>query len=193
MQAFKIKNGQRFFNSPGLGSMGFGLPASIGACFASGRKRVICIVGDGGLQHNIQELELLKRYKLPIKLFVLNNFAYASIRATQNKFFKGNLVGCDPTSGLTIPDTIKVARAYGLKALRINSQVDLKSKLKMALASNGPVVCDVNIEPDLMTQPKAVSEVTPDGRIVSRPMEDLWPFLSRSEFNANMNWSRKDR
>jgi acetolactate synthase-1/2/3 large subunit len=193
MQAFKIKNGQRFFNSPGLGSMGFGLPASIGACFASGRRRVVCIVGDGGLQHNIQELELLKRYRLPIKLFVLNNFAYASIRATQNKFFKGNLVGCDPSSGLTVPDTVKIARAYGLKAVKIGAQANLKSKLKKVFAYNGPVVCDVNIEPDLMTQPKAVSEVTPDGRIVSRPMEDLWPFLSRSEFNANMACSRKNR
>ena len=186
MQTFKVKEGQRVFNSPGLGAMGFGLPASIGACLASGGKRTICLIGDGGLQHNIQELELLKRYQLPVKLFVLNNNGYASIKATQNRFFGGHLVACNPSSGLTLPDTIKIAEAYGLKTFKLNNQNDLEKKVQEILEVQGPVVCEVLVNPDLLTQPKVSSEVKPDGRIVSKPMEDLWPFLDREEFKANM-------
>ncbi|MFH0855129.1 MAG: thiamine pyrophosphate-binding protein [Candidatus Omnitrophota bacterium] len=186
MQAFKVKQGQRIFNSPGLGSMGFGLPASIGACFASGKKRTICLVGDGGLQHNIQELELLKRHQLPVKVFVLNNNAYASIRATHQKFFNGRLTGCDPSSGLTLPDTVKIAGAYGIKTFRLKNQDGIGSKIKEVLDYDGPAVCEVMVNPDLLTQPKVSSEAKPDGRMVSKPMEDLWPFLERKEFRANM-------
>ncbi len=186
LQAFKVKSGQRIFNSPGLGAMGFGLPASIGACFASGKKMVICLIGDGGLQHNLQELELLKRYKLPVKLFVLNNNAYASIRSTQNRYFNGRKVACDPSSGLSLPDTQKIAKAYGLKAVRINNQAEMKGKIKAVLKSSGPVLCEVMVDPDLATQPRVTSRVMPDGRMVSLPMEDLWPPLPRKEFKANM-------
>jgi acetolactate synthase I/II/III large subunit len=186
LQAFKVKAGQRMFNSPGLGAMGFGLAASIGACFASGKKRTICLVGDGGLQHNLQELELLKRYHLPVKLFVLNNNAYASIRATQNRYFAGRKVACDPSSGLSLPDTLKIAKAYGLKSVRINNHSEMTAKIKAMLKAPGPVVCEVMVKPDLSTQPRVVSEVKLDGRIVSMPMEDLWPFLDRKEFKTNM-------
>ncbi len=186
LQAFKVKQGQRILNSPGLGSMGFGLPASIGACIASGRKRTICLIGDGGLQHNIQELELLKRYQLPVKLFVLNNNAYASIRATQNRYFSGNLVACDSSSGLTLPDTIKIAEAYGLKTFKLENHDNFEWKINAILNFQGPVICEVIVDPDLATQPKILSEVKPDGKMVSRPMEDLWPFLDRKEFRANM-------
>lgn len=186
MQAFKVKYGQRIFNSPGLGSMGFGLPASIGACIASAKRRTICLIGDGGLQHNIQELELLKRYQLPIKVFVLNNNAYASIRATHQKFFCGRLVGCDPSSGLTLPDTLKIAKAYGLKTFKIMNHDKLEEKIKTIINYRGPAICEVMVNPDLLTQPKVSSEIKPDGKIVSKPMEDLWPFLNREEFKANM-------
>ncbi len=186
MQAFRVKEGQRMFNSPGLGSMGFGIPASIGACIASGKKRTTCLIGDGGFQHNIQELELLKRYDLPIKLFVLNNNAYASIRATQNRFFNGHHVACDPASGLTLPDTMKIAAAYGLRAIKLETQENLKEKVAEILNAPGPVICEVMVDPDLMTQPKVSNEVKPDGKIISKPMEDLWPFLPRDEFDENM-------
>jgi len=185
-QAFKVKLGQRVFNSPGLGPMGFGLPASIGACIASGKRRTICLIGDGGLQHNIQELELLNRYQLPVKIFVLNNNAYASIRATHQKFFNGRLVACDPSSGLTLPDTIKIANAYGLKTFKIVNHQRLKEKISLILNYHGPVICEVMINPDLLTQFKVSSGIKPDGKIVSKPMEDLWPFLDRKEFKANM-------
>jgi len=186
MQAFRVKKGQRIFNTPGLGAMGFGLPASIGACLASGKKRTISIIGDGGLQHNIQELETLARLKLPIKIFVLSNNGYASIRNTQNSFFKGNLVACDPLSGLTIPDICKIASAYRLKNFRILSHKNIKNQIKKALETDGPVICEVKVDPDLSIFHRLSSEVKPDGSIVSKPLEDLWPFLDREELKANM-------
>jgi acetolactate synthase I/II/III large subunit len=184
-QSFRIKKGQRLINSPGLGSMGFGLPQSIGVCIAS-NKRTVCIVGDGGLQHNIQELETLKRLNLPVKLFVLNNNGYAAIRNTHKRFFEGRLVCCDPSSGLTIPDTCKVASAYGLKAVRISDRKNLKDQVHNILDMDGPVICDVMADPDLQTAPRLSSIAKPDGSMVSSPMEDLWPFLDRKEFLKHM-------
>lgn len=186
MQAFKVKKGQRIFNTPGLGAMGFGLPASIGACLASGKKRTIGIIGDGGLQHNIQELETIARLQLPIKIFILNNNGYASIKNMQKNYFYGHLVGCDPSSGLTLPDTCKIASAYGLKNTRILNHTGLKECIKEVLESEGPFICDVLVAPQLLTAPRLSSEVRPDGSIVSKPLEDLWPFLDREEFKANM-------
>jgi acetolactate synthase I/II/III large subunit len=185
-QAFRIKKGQRMINSPGLGSMGYGLPQSIGVCLASGRRRTVCIVGDGGLQHNIQELETIKRLNLPIKLFILNNNGYGAIRSTHTRFFEGRLVCCDPSSGLTLPDTCKVAAAYGLKAVKILDQQNLKEEVTNVLNMEGPVVCDVLIDPDVQMAPKLSSSARPDGTMVSKPLEDLWPFLDREEFMANM-------
>lgn len=186
LQAFKVKKGQRVLNSPGLGSMGFGLPQSIGVCLASGGKRTVCVVGDGGLQHNIQELETLKRLNIPVKLFVLNNNGYAAIRNTHNRFFDGRLVCCDPSSGLTIPDTCKIASAYGLKAVKISNQNNLNDEVLNVLNMEGPVVCEVMVDPDLQMAPRLSSAAKPDGSMVSKPLEDLWPFLDREEFKANM-------
>ncbi|MDD5584511.1 MAG: thiamine pyrophosphate-dependent enzyme, partial [Candidatus Omnitrophica bacterium] len=186
MQAFRIKKGQRVFNAPGLGAMGFGLPASIGACLASGKKRTVSIIGEGGLQHNIQELETVARLQLPLKIFVLNNNGYASIRATQEKHFGGHYVCCDPSSGLTLPDTSKVALAYGLRNVKIFNHDSIEQHVKDVLETEGPVVCEVMVDPLLPTAPRLSSEVLADGSIVSKPMEDLWPFLSREEFSANM-------
>ena len=180
-QAFRIKKGQRLINSPGLGSMGFGLPQSIGVCLASNKKRTICIIGDGGLQHNIQELETLKRLNLPVKLFVLNNNGYAAIRNTQKRFFNGRFVCCDPESGLTIPDLKKIAKAYGLKYFQIKNQNRLEKEVRDVIETEGPVMCEVMIDPDLQIQPRISSMVMPDGRIVSKPLEDLWPFLESKE------------
>jgi acetolactate synthase-1/2/3 large subunit len=186
MQAFKAKKGQRIFNTPGLGSMGFGLPASIGACLASGKKRTVSIIGDGGLQHNIQELETVSRLKLPLKLFILNNNGYASIRNTQKSHFKGHYVCCDPASGLTLPNISEIAKAYGIKNMKIENHKNLNMLIKKALSTTGPVICEVMADPFLQTAPRLSSQVLPDGSIVSRPVEDLWPFLDRQEFRANM-------
>jgi acetolactate synthase-1/2/3 large subunit len=166
--------------------MGFGVPASIGGCLASGRKRTITVDGDGGFQLNIQELETIARLKLPIKFFVLNNQGYASIRSSQSMHFNGHLVGCGSSSGLTFPDTLKIANAYEIKSMRISDHSDLREKIQAALRIPGPVICDVMTDPDQMVAPRVSSHVRPDGSMVSRPLEDLWPFLDRREFFSNM-------
>ncbi len=186
MQAFKVKKGQRIFNTPGLGAMGFGLPASIGACLASGRKRTVSIIGDGGLQHNIQDLETLARLQLPIKMFILNNNGYASIRNTQKNYFKAHFVCCDPSSGLTLPDISKIATAYGIKNTRILNHESIKEQIGEVLRAEGPVICEVMVDPDLQTLPRLSSQILAGGSIISKPLEDLWPFLDREEFKANM-------
>jgi acetolactate synthase-1/2/3 large subunit len=186
MQAFRIKTGQRVVNAPGLGAMGTGLPGSIGACLASGRKRTICINGDGGFQLNIQDLETVRRLRLPIKYFVLCNGGYASIMATQRSYFNGRFVGSDPSSRLTLPDITRVADAYGIPTMLLDNHENIQEKVRAALSSEGPLVCAVKVSSDQPTAPRVTSSVQPDGSIVSRPMEDMWPLLSREELSANM-------
>ena len=186
MQAFQVKRGMRVLNSEGLGPMGFGLAASIGGCLAGGRRRTICIEGDGGLQLNSQELETLHRLDLPIKLFVLNNGGYGSIQATQRHYFEGRLVASSPESGLTLPDTLALAAAYRLPGERISGHGELREKVRQVLAQPGPVVCEVMICAGQTTMPRVASIERADGSIASGPMEDLWPFLDREEFRENM-------
>lgn len=186
MQAFKVKRGQRIFNTPGLGAMGFGLPASIGACLANGKKRTITIIGDGGLQLNIQDLETIRRLDLPIKMFVLNNNGYASIRNTQKNHFKGHLVCCDPSSGLTLPDTSRIASGYAIKYTKISNHKSIKEEIRRVLGTKGAIICEVMVDPDLQTAPRIQSQVLADGSIISKPLEDLWPFLDRKEFKSNI-------
>jgi acetolactate synthase-1/2/3 large subunit len=184
--AFAVKQGQRLFSTGGLGAMGFGLPASIGGCLASGRKRTISVDGDGGFQLNIQELETVVRLDLPIKFFVINNDGYASIRASQNNHFHGNLVGSDASSGLTLPNLMKVGAAYGIATERITENAGLKAGIRAVLDRPGPVLCEVVVAPDQPIGPRVSSALRPDGSIVSRPLEDLWPFLERDELRSNM-------
>jgi acetolactate synthase-1/2/3 large subunit len=184
--SFAVKQGQRLFSTGGLGAMGFGLPASIGGCLASGGRRTISVDGDGGFQLNIQELQTVVRLGLPIKFFVLNNQGYASIRAMQNNHFGGHLVGADASSGLTLPDLSKVGAAYGLATTRIESNAQLTEGIRDVLRRPGPVLCEVVVAPDQGIGPRISSVVRQDGSMVSRPLEDLWPFLDREELRANM-------
>ncbi len=186
MQAFPVKAGQRVFNSEGLGPMGFGIAASIGGCLAGGRRRTVCIDGDGGFHMNTQELETVKRLRLPIKFFVLNNQGYGSIRATQRNYFQGFYVASSVDSGLTLPDTTKVAGAYGLPSLRLENHNNLQEKIRQVLNHEGPCVCEVMTSPEQLTMPRVSSRQRADGAMVSTPLEDLWPFLDRREFLANM-------
>ncbi|HOY32843.1 MAG TPA: thiamine pyrophosphate-binding protein [Bacteroidales bacterium] len=186
MQAFRIKKGMRLFNSEGLGPMGFGLPAAIGGCLASEKKRTVCIDGDGGFVMNIQELETLKRLELPVKIFVLNNKGYGSIRITQKAYFEGRFAGSSTGSGLTLPDFCRVADAHGIRTFRIANNPELKENIRQILDYNGPVLCELLINPDQVTAPRMMSYKTEDGRMISRPLEDLWPFLDRDEFRQNM-------
>jgi len=184
-QTLKVKKGQRVLNSPGLGSMGFGVPQTIGACIAT-NKRSICLNGDGGFQLNIQELETIKRMNLPIKFFYLNNQGYLSIKVSQNNYFEGRLVATDASSGLTLPDIQKIAYAYGIKSNKINNQSELEKGVNEALNSEGPFICEVMIDPEERVSPKVSSAIGANGKMVSKPLEDLAPFLSREEFLSNM-------
>jgi len=183
-QAVPNANGLRFINTHGLGAMGFGVPAALGACLASGGRRTVCIDGDGGFPMNAQELAVVSRLGLPIKFFILNNGGYGSIRATQINYFASRFVACDAASGLTLPDLERTAQSCGVPYTRITSQGDLGRDVASVLASEGPVVCDVLMAPDQFTQPKVSSRQQPDGRMVTMPMEDLWPFLDRKELEA---------
>ncbi len=184
--AYRTRAGQRIFHTAGLGAMGCALPASIGVCLANGRRRTICVDGDGGFQFNIQELETIARLKLPIVFFVLNNNGYASIRASQKNYFGAATIGCDASTGLTVPDVRRVAEAYGLRTALIPDQINLRDRVRRVLSEPGPLVCDVRVVPDEIRAPRLSTVQRPDGSLVSKPLEDLWPFLEREEFLQNM-------
>ena len=186
MQSFKVKKGQKVLNAPGLGAMGTGIPATIGACLASRRRRTICVNGDGGFQLNIQELETVRRLNLPIKYFVLNNEGYGSIRSSQSSHFQGRVTGADSKSGVTLPDIKKIAGAYGIRTFGIKDNSNLRETVKNVISADGPVICEVMVDPGEKTIPRVSAHLIPDGRIVSYPMEDMLPLLEREEFKKQM-------
>ena len=192
MQAFRVKKGMRIFNSEGLGSMGFGIPMAIGGCMASGGRRTVCIDGDGGFVMNIQELEVVRRFNLPIKFFVLNNKGYVSIQTTQKAYFNSNFVASTPDSGLTLPDYKKVAKSFCIPAVQLKDHRRIREKIREILDSDGPVICEVMVSPEQVTAPRVSSRQREDGSMESMPMEDLWPFLDREEFENNMSVSEKN-
>lgn len=183
--ALKMKKGQRLFHTAALGSMGFCLPGAIGACLGSGRRETVAVDGDGGIQFNVQEFATVRRLNLPIKFFILNNAGFSSIRTSQLRWF-GRTTGADAASGLALPDITNVAEAYEIPAFRIENQENLREQIRAVLRVPGPVVCDVVCIPDEQRVPSLSSAQRKDGSLVSRPMEDLWPFLSREEFLENM-------
>ena len=135
---------------------------------------------------NIQELQTIVHHQLPVKIFIFNNNGYLSIRITQNNFFDGRLVGEGPQSGVTLPDMVRIADAYGIKTYRISAQDELAEKIEAVLEFPGHVLCDVLIQPDQLFAPRTSSQRLPDGRMVSKPLEDMYPFLEREEFMSNM-------
>jgi acetolactate synthase-1/2/3 large subunit len=184
--ACPTRNGQRIYHTAGLGAMGYGLPMSIAVCIGGGYKRTILVDGDGGFMFNIQELETASRLKLPIKFFVLNNDGYASIRASQKAYFGKANIGCDAATGLTVPNLSKIAESYNIPSVVIADQRNLREDVRRALAIEGPVLVDVRVIPDEMRAPRLQSYQRPDGSFVSKPLEDMFPFLPREEFLANM-------
>ena len=186
MQAFKVKKGQRILNSEGLGPMGFGIAAPLGACLASGGRRTISIDGDGGFIMNVQELETLRRLGLPVKCFVLNNNGYGSIRASQRNYFQGRYIASDPTSGLTLPELKPLVKAFRLDYFRIENHSRLREQVAEVLASKGPAVCELMSSPEQPTLPRVTSKQRSDGTMVTAPLEDMAPLLDREEFRRNM-------
>jgi acetolactate synthase-1/2/3 large subunit len=183
-QAAVIKKGQRVFCNTGNASMGFDLPAAVGAAVAREGKRVICLAGDGSIQLNIQELQTVAHHQLPVKILVLNNDGYLSIRTSQANFFK-RFVGEGPRSGVSFPDMVKLGQAYGLPAFRIEGE-HFEQQLVEALNAPGPALCDIMIDLEQSFEPKLSSRALPDGRMVSAPLEDMFPFLSREELQENL-------
>ena len=185
-QTIPIRRGMRMFANEACASMGYGLPAAIGAAFADLSRTVVCFEGDGSIQMNIQELQTLLNYKLPVKLFVYNNGGYLSIKTTQRSFFEGHFVGSEAGSGVILPSFEKIAVAYGLPYFRLKNNQELDAKLPEIFATEGPVLVEVMLDPFEVLGPKAASKRLPDGTMVSAPLEDMAPFLPRDEFAANM-------
>lgn len=186
MQTFRVKKGQRVFCTKGLASMGYGLPSAIGACLASGGHKTVGVNGDGGFAMNIQELETIARMQLPIKMFVLSNRGYGAIKATQTNLFNGHLVACNEESNLTLPHVTRIADAYGLKTVVINSNAELERKVQGVLAFDGPVICEVMTPIGLTAFPKQVSYKRSDGQMESKPLEFMTPPLNEQEMRENM-------
>lgn len=182
-QAAQLKRGQRLFSNSGSASMGYDLPAAIGAAVAHGR-RVICLAGDGSLQMNIQELQTVVQNGLPLKIIVLNNDGYLSIRTSQKNFF-GGTIGESQASGVSFPDYVKLAEAYGIPACRI-AEAGFVPALREALDAPGPALLEVMLDPAQGFEPRQSSRQLPDGRIVSAPLEDMFPFLERDELRENL-------
>ncbi len=184
--AFPTLHSQRMFHTAGLGAMGFAIPMAIGVAIANPGCEVIAVDGDGGFMMNIQELETIHRLQLPIKFFVLNNDGYSSIRASQKNYFGAVSIGADRDTGLTIPDLTKVGDSYGLSTCTITDQTNLRDDVRKVLQMTGPVVCDVHVLKDEERAPRLQSQQRADGSFVSKPLEDLYPFLPREEFLSNM-------
>jgi acetolactate synthase-1/2/3 large subunit len=182
---FRNRPGQRFFLTSGLGSMGYGLPAAIGACTGSGGRQTLCIESDGSLMLNLQELATLRQSVLPITVIVMNNNGYASIRNTQRNYFDQRYLGTGPDSGLWIPDFSAVAMAMGIPASTIHTPDELARVLANAF-STGPRLLDVRLSQEEVLSPKVAAIPQPDGSMISMPLEDMSPLLSFAQLSTEM-------
>jgi acetolactate synthase-1/2/3 large subunit len=187
-QAAVLRRGQRLFHNSGAASMGFDLPAAVGAAVARPNQRIVCLAGDGSLMMNLQELQTIAGRRQNVKLFVLNNQGYHSIRQTQNNFFAGHIVGCGTESGVTFPDFGKLAQAFGFAFARCARHADLDAAIAATLAAPGPSLCEVVLDLSQPFAPRVSSRKLEDGRMVSAPLHDMAPFLSREELASNILW-----
>lgn len=181
-----LQEGQRWIGPRGLGSMGYAIPSAIGACAASGLRRTITLDGDGSLQHNIQEIQLMKTYHLPIKLFVMNNGGYASIYGMQHNHFKGRLAGCNEESGLSLPSCKKLADLYDLPYYCVNKTSELDTVIPQVLSDDEPCICELMSDITFQELPHTQTRVNPDGTLSSSSLEDLFPFLPEEEVKAGI-------
>ncbi len=187
-QSWFIKKGSRFFNNNAVASMGYGLPAAVGACVANDYKTTICLEGDGSIMMNLQELQTIYTNKLPVKIFLINNEGYHSIRQTQNNLFhEHSKVGIGPEShDLSFPQFRKVAAAFDLPYLSCHSNEEMKEAIDKTLAMDGPVICEIFVSTEQIFEPKNSAKRLEDGTMVSAPLEDLSPFLPREELLQNL-------
>lgn len=183
-QAFQVKSGQRHIITGGLSTMGY-MPASIGVAAANPGRDIYCITGDGSLQMNIQELQTIVHYSLPVKLIVLNNNGYLLIRLTQDNFQNGRYIGTDKKTGVSFPDLKKLAAAYGMGYMKISKNSELDAKLDQLYSSGGPFICEIISPPNQILIPRVASKSMPDGSMVSMAYDDMYPFLPREEYLGN--------
>lgn len=178
-QAMQVNEGVRVFANQGCAAMGYGLPASIGACVSNEKGKTICVTGDGSIQMNLQELQTIVTYKLPLKLFVLENESYLAIKTTQKAFFKGNFTGSNPASGVVCPDLKRIAEAYGIPFVRVSSNDALRSTIDEVLNAEGAMICEVRMHPEQTLFPKSASFMDKKtGKMSSAPLEKMAPFMS---------------
>jgi acetolactate synthase-1/2/3 large subunit len=187
LHSFNVKKGQRVFTNINYGAMGWDLPGAVGACVGRGGHRTCLVTGDGSIQFNLQEMMTIAVNRLPVKIFVLNNDGYESIRATQNNFFNGNLVGSDFASGIGNPDFRLLAAAYGFRYESISTNAEIATRLRPILQEAGPALCELKLSPKQLRSPKTISTRRPDGTFETRPLEDMFPFLPREEVHENMH------
>ncbi len=187
-QALSLKGrNQRYVTSGAMATMGYTIPAAIGASLASGKESsVLAFTGDGSFQFNLQELQTIKSLALPIKILILNNDGYLSIRASQDNYFGGLRIGSGPDTGVSVPDAIAIAGAYGIPSARVENLEKLDEMLELALESEGPFLLDILTDPDQLIVPTVSSRLREDGSLESRPLEDMYPFLPRDEYLGNL-------
>jgi acetolactate synthase-1/2/3 large subunit len=188
-QVMQIKEGVRVFTNQGCASMGYCLPAAVGASIAMGQKPVVLITGDGSIQMNIQEFQTVVAYRLPIKIFVLVNDGYLAIRTTQNAYFDGRHIGSSPEGKLFLPDIRKIAEAYGIPTMHIKGGDSLGDRINDVMSNDGPCLCEILMDPQQSLFPKLSSTVTSDGKMISSSLENMYPFL---EIDVSQEDSIKD-
>lgn len=187
-QSFYIKDGTRFHNNSALASMGYGLPASIGACISNDKKETYCLEGDGSIMMNLQELQTIVTNKLPIKLFLTNNEGYHSIRITQNNIFKEHTkVGIgEESKDLSFPKFEEIAKAFGIRYMSAHSDDEMKSVVDSAIKESGPLFAEMFTDKEQVWEPKSSAKKLPDGTLVSPPLYDMEPFLPEEEIKSNL-------
>ena len=182
MQSFKIKTNQRLFTSSGIAAMGFGLPGSIGAYFADKKKRQICITGDGGIMFNIQELQTIINYKIPVKIFIINNGGYLTMKLMQKKNFK-KYIGADSKSGLSLPDLLNVAKSFGFETTKISNEKNIKRKLIKLISNNKACVCEIITPPMQELVPRVQTQMNKDGSFEPAMLDNMYPFMKKGIVN----------
>lgn len=185
-QVLRLRNGQRLMTSTGLGEMGYGLPAAIGASVAMDKGEVMCLNCDGGMMMNLQELQTIIHHKLPIKVIIFNNDGYLMIKHTQNALFKGRRSGVDKNTGVTCPNFSELAKSFGYPSYQIRTWEDFDHVIPEVQAYNGPLICEVFMHPQQLFVPKLSLAIQEDGSLISPPLEDLSPFIPRAELEENM-------
>ena len=181
-----VKQNQRFFWNSGDASMGYDLPAAIGASYESNGRNVICLTGDGSIMMNLQELETIAYNKLPIKIFLINNSGYSSIRQTQRNFFEGRMTGSGDDSGVGMPDFCKLAEGFRLGYFCISNPAKMHDEIKQILEKDGAILCEVIVEKEYAFSPKLSAKKLEDGTMISPSLEDMYPFLPREEYEENI-------